>query len=127
MGSLPLDDPLRAAVEPGLRVLPFSPSTMPVARTWQMVLLVVAVSAASYAATAMNPLQETMRIALALTDKQMALLQGPAVALPMAAAAVPLGLLIDRYSRVRLLLALTAADLFGGVLTALASNFVMLG
>src|SRR6202795_205982 len=80
----------------------------------QMALMIIIVSAASFAATAVNPLQETIRDALALTDNQIALLQGPALALPMIAAAVPLGLLIDRYSRVRLLLALTTSDIVGG-------------
>jgi len=91
-----------------------------------MGLLVIAVSAASYAATAMNPLQETMRIALSLTDNQIAILQGPALAFPMLAAAIPLGFLIDRYSRVRLLLALTAFDILGGLLTAIAPDFTLL-
>jgi MFS family permease len=91
-----------------------------------MALLIIVVSAASFAATAVNPLQETMREALALTDNQIAVLQGPALALPMIAAAVPLGLLIDRYSRVRLLLALTTFDIVGGALTALSINFAVL-
>lgn len=91
-----------------------------------MALLVVVVSAASYAATTVNPLQETMRATLSLTDNQVGLLQGPALALPMIVAAVPLGLLIDRYSRVRLLLALTVANMLGGIATAFAFDFSLL-
>lgn len=92
----------------------------------ELLLLTVAVTAAAYAATAVSPLQETMRLALSLTDGQMALLQGPALALPMVIAAIPLGLVIDRYSRVRLILLFSVLDLIGSVGTALASNFTML-
>ena len=86
-------------------------------------LLTVAAASAIYARTALGPLQETMRIALGLTDNQMAMLQGPALALPTIFAAIPLGLAIDRYSRARLLLVLTALNLFGSVFTGLCSDF----
>ena len=60
---------------------------------------------------------------LSLSDNQIALLQGPALALPLVLAAVPLGLAIDRYSRVRLLLLFAVFDVLGSVLTAFASDF----
>jgi hypothetical protein len=65
-------------------------------------------TAGAYARTAMSPLQETMRVALGLSDNQMASLQGPALALPLMLVAVPLGVLIDSRSRVRMLLVLAA-------------------
>jgi MFS family permease len=92
----------------------------------QLLVLALVVSAATYARFAVGPLQETMRLALSLDDNQMALLQGPALALPMVAGAVPLGLLIDRHSRVRLLLLFSFLNLAGSVLTALAPNFAVL-
>jgi predicted MFS family arabinose efflux permease len=92
----------------------------------QILLLMVVVSAANYARTALGPLQETMRAALALTDNQMGLLQGPAVAIPVVLGAIPLGLLIDRYSRVRLLAGLAVLLLLGTTLTALAPGFALL-
>jgi predicted MFS family arabinose efflux permease len=67
-----------------------------------------------------------MRVALALTDNQMALLQGPALAVPLVIASIPLGVAIDRYSRVRLLPILAAGNLIGSLLTALISNFTAL-
>jgi MFS family permease len=82
--------------------------------------------AVAYARTALSPLQESMRVDLALGDTHMALLQGPALALPVALAAIPLGLLIDRHSRVRLLLIFAVIDLAGSLLTALASSFALL-
>lgn len=56
----------------------------------------------------------------------MSLLQGPALALPLVLAAVPLGLCVDRYSRVRLLLLATLLSAIGTVCTALASSFGLL-
>lgn len=92
----------------------------------QLSLLTVAATAVAYSATVVSPLQETMRAALSLTDHQMALLQGPALALPMVIAALPLGLIIDRYSRVRLLFIFSVIDLAASVATALAPSFAML-
>jgi predicted MFS family arabinose efflux permease len=97
-----------------------------VERGFQFVLLTLAATAALYARTAVSPLQETMRIALVLSDNQMALLQGPALALPMVIASVPLGVVIDRHSRVRLLLIFAGCALAANLLTALASHFSML-
>jgi MFS family permease len=92
-------------------------------RSFQLALLTLAVAAAVYARIAVGPLQETMRVALSLSDNQMALLQGPALALPMVMLAIPLGLLIDRYSRVRLVLFFLMLSLLGSVLTAWATSF----
>ena len=91
-----------------------------------MWLLTLAASSAAYAKTALGPLQESIRIALSLTDNQMAMLQGPALALPMVIVAIPLGLLIDRYSRARLLLGLCTLNLLCSGLTAAAPSFAVL-
>ena len=95
-------------------------------RTCQMALLAIAVTGASYAGTTLSPLQETVRDSLGLTDDQVAILQGPAMALPMVAASVPLGLIIDRYSRVRLVMLFAVCDLLGTILTALEPGFAVL-
>lgn len=90
-----------------------------------MWLTIVAVAAA-YARTTIGPLQESLRVALALSDNEMALLQGPALALPMVVATVPLGLAIDRYSRARLLLVFAVVQFVGSLLTAFVSDFWLL-
>jgi len=95
-------------------------------RGLQMVLLAVAVASAAYAGATVSPLQEVMRAALGLSDNQMAILQGPALALPLAIGAVPIGLAIDRYSRTRLLLILTVFDVIGSLGTARAASFAVL-
>lgn len=95
-------------------------------RGLQFLLLTFTGAAAALAGRAISPMQETMRVALSLSDNQMALLQGPALALPVVIAAIPLGFFIDRYTRVRLLMLFTALSIFGSVLTAVASGFAML-
>lgn len=95
-------------------------------RNIQFLLLCLAATTAMFARTAISPLQETIRIALSLSDNQMALLQGPALALPMAITAIPMGLVIDRYSRVRLLFFFALLEVGGSLLTAIASGFAML-
>jgi MFS family permease len=92
----------------------------------QLLLLTVVATAGAYAQIAVSPLQEAIRAALVLSDNQIALLQGPAMALPLVIAAVPLGLLIDRCSRARLLVVFAALGAAGSLLTALASSFELL-
>ena len=95
-------------------------------RVLQLLLLTSAAGAGIYARTAVGPLQEAIRPALSLSDNQMALLQGPTLALPLVIAAVPLGLGVDRYSRANLLVIATVLDLVGTVTTALATSFTLL-
>jgi len=74
--------------------------------TWvQMLLLTIAAMAGSYARVTFGPLQEAIRTTLQLTDNQIAVLQGLALAVPLMVLTIPLGLAIDRYSRIRLILA----------------------
>jgi MFS family permease len=91
-----------------------------------LLLLTITATAQVFALTTLNPLQETMRIALGLSDNQIGLLQGPAVALPMVLGTVPLGLAIDRYSRARLTFLLAVLCVAGSVLTAVATSFTIL-
>jgi MFS family permease len=95
-------------------------------RGMQLLLLALAITAAVYAKRALSPLQETMRVVLALSDHDMALLQGPALALPMLLAAIPIGLIVDRYSRTRLLQILCALIVLGTLLSACAPSFRVL-
>lgn len=103
--------------------LPASPTT---GRAFQLFVLSIALGAAVYSKSAIGPLQETMRGALQLSDNEMALLQGAALGFPMLVVSVPLGLLIDRRSRARLLVVLVGMITIGSALTAFASNFTLL-
>jgi MFS family permease len=100
-----------------------------IGRGLQLCLLAAAMACGGYVRTAISPLQETLRLALSLSDNQMAVLQGPVIGIPVALAALPLGFLIDRYSRARLLFVLIVLSLVGTLLTAFAvfaSNFALL-
>lgn len=89
----------------------------------QLVILAVAMAAGGYVRTVTSPLQEAMRVSLSLTDNHMALVQGAVIGIPIALAAIPLGVLIDRQSRVRLLGALIVISVLANVATAFASSF----
>jgi len=95
-------------------------------RLGQLLLLAVAMAAGGYARTIVSPLQEAIRVALSISDNDIALLQGPALGIPLAIAAVPLGFLIDRYVRIRLLFVLTALNVAGSIATVLATQFAQL-
>lgn len=87
-----------------------------------MLALTIAACMAVYARTAFSPLQEATQSALALSDNQMGLLQGPALALPLVIGAIPLGFAIDRYRRARLLFIFAAVTVVGSVATAFATS-----
>lgn len=103
-----------------------SKSTLVPGRLIQLLLLAVGMAAGGYVRTEISPLQEALAAALSITDNQMAVLQGPLIGIPVTLAAIPLGLVIDRYSRVRLLFALVALSCIGSLITAFAPNFTAL-
>lgn len=94
-------------------------------RGFQLLLMSLVTASALLARTSLGPLQETMRVAMALNDNQMALLQGPPLAFG-AIATVPLGILIDRYSRVLLIWCFAVLGLLATGLTAAASSVAVL-
>jgi MFS family permease len=79
-----------------------------------------------YCRTAIGPLQETVRQSLQLNDNQMALLQGAAMAVPMACGSIPLGVLVDRVSRAYLLRFFVALAAGSCALSAFASQYGVL-
>lgn len=95
-------------------------------RGLQLLLIAAAMAASNYGRTALGPLQESVRTSLALNDNQMALVQGPAITWPIVLAAVPLGLLIDRYCRARLLFIFVLCAVLGTFATSLARDFASL-
>src|SRR5690348_14117705 len=92
----------------------------------QLLLLATAAWAANYTRTTLGPLQETMQRTLSLSDNQVALLQGLALALPLALGAIPIGLLADRLSHKAILLSALTLALLSSILTAFSSNFEIL-
>jgi MFS family permease len=75
------------------------------------------------ARSVLSPLQELVRADLGLTDNQVSLVQGAAIALPLALVSIPIGRLVDRANRTRLLIVLALVCAAGSVLTAFAHGF----
>ena len=88
-------------------------------------LLTLAVFSGTAARYAISPLQELVGADLHLGDNQIALLQGMAIALPTALISIPLGRLVDRTNRARLLIILALLCAAGSLMTALAHSFTI--
>ena len=70
-----------------------------------------------------SPVSEAIKLDLGLSDRQTSLVQGLAVAIPVALLAIPLGRLTDLSNRVRLLIAMALIWSAGTALTAFAQGF----
>jgi len=92
-------------------------------RAFMLAMLILAAAGAVLARSALGPFQDAVGRSLSLNDNQVALLQGPALALPLLLSAIPLGLLVDRYRRVWILMGALAAAALGTAATAWAPSF----
>ena len=92
----------------------------------QLLLMTLAIGAAVYARFSLGPLQEALRTDMGLSDDQVALVQGPAIALPMAIGAIPLGLVVNRVPRHLLFGLALALAMSGGFLSAAAGGLELL-
>lgn len=91
-----------------------------------LLLLAITVASGSALQGAFSTVQEAAKADLHLTDTQMGLVQGLATSIPLAVLSVPLGLLVDRSHRVRILIVMAVAWIIGAALTAYAQSFAML-
>jgi len=98
---------------PKFAVLPLALLAMLVAASWCM-------------QQSFGTVQEAAKSDLHLSDNQLGLLQGLAVSIPIAVLAVPIGRLVDRGNRVRLMIVLALLWSFGTLLTAFAPDFATL-
>lgn len=89
----------------------------------QLLLLAIAVWGTVYARFALGPLQEAVKSNLSLTNNQIALLQGAALAVPMAALSVPFGLLVDRWPRAPIFIAVALLSLVTTAIMGAAHSF----
>lgn len=88
-----------------------------------ILLISLALLGGASARSVLSPLQELVRADLGLTDNQVSLVQGAAIALPLALVSIPIGRLVDRANRTRLLMVLALLCAAGSVLTAFAQGF----
>jgi MFS family permease len=89
-------------------------------------LVALALLGGSAARAVLSPLQELMQSDLGFSDNQVSLIQGAAMALPLVVVSMPLGRLVDRASRTRLLIALALLCAVGSALTAIAHSFAVM-
>lgn len=95
-------------------------------RLVQLLVLSVSTASANYSQAIFSPLQEAIRAALLLSDNQLALLQGLAMAVPIAMIGIPIGRLVDRSSRVRILRVFALVSVIGAAATAASVSFTQL-
>jgi MFS family permease len=89
-------------------------------------LLCGAIAVGAMMRSVLSPVQEAAKADLNLSDVQMSLVQGLAIAVPMIALSIPLGRLVDRSNRIRLLFSMGMLAVIGTVLSGLAHSFVVL-
>lgn len=89
-------------------------------------LLALALFMGTAAKVVLSPLQELVSADLRMSDNETGLIQGLALAIPLALLSVPLGRLVDSTNRARLLVAMALACAAGSALTALAHTFAMM-
>ena len=70
--------------------------------------------------------QEGAKAELHLSDYSLSLIQGLSAALPLALFSIPIGILVDRHNRVRIMLVLVATFVLGTMLTAFANSVLLL-
>ena len=70
--------------------------------------------------------QEGAKAELHLSDYTLSLIQGLSAALPLAVFSIPIGILVDRYNRVRIMIALALVWTLGTVLTGFAQGVPVL-
>lgn len=73
-----------------------------------------------------STVQQGAKAELGLSDVQLGLIQGVGAAVPMVLFSIPIGILVDRRNRVRLLVAFAALSILGTLVTAAASGVAML-
>src|SRR5882757_3683966 len=90
----------------------------------QLLAVMAAGWGATFAVATLGPMQESMRAALHLSDNEVSVLQGPILYLPSMVAAVPLGYLIDRFSRASLLSVFACLECLAVVLASRSTGLV---
>lgn len=105
-------------------------SIAPVARPRRigltLTILSLSIAAGCAVQAAFGPVQEFARADLAMTDLQMGLVQGMAVAVPAALLSIPVGWLADHTNRVRMMVVLALLWSIGAAASAFATSFELL-
>ena len=91
-----------------------------------LLLLAMAIAAGRISSEVFAVVQESAKAELGLSDFQLSMVQGVAAAIPLATMSIPLGLMIDRQNRMRMLIALGFAWTAGLAMAGWANGMTML-
>ena len=91
-----------------------------------LAMLALAMATGFAAMGSFSTVQEGAKAELHLSDDMLALIQGLGAAVPLALFSIPIGILVDRFRRTRLLLALAGLWTVGTALTAIAPSIGVL-
>jgi MFS family permease len=106
---------------------PIEAASSPFARTLLPLLALALAMAVGFTMMgSFGTVQEGAKAELHLSDYTLSLIQGLSAALPLAVFSIPIGILVDRYNRVRMMIALALVWTLGTVLTAFAQVARML-
>lgn len=91
-----------------------------------LILFALVVALSQQAMAQFSVVQEAAKAQLGLDDIKLSLVQGLGAAIPMVALSIPIGILVDRTNRMRLLIALASLWTLGTIGTAFADDFTTL-
>ena len=91
-----------------------------------LLLLALAMAVGFTAMGSFGVVQENAKAELGLSDNALGLIQGLGAAVPLVLFSIPIGVLVDRHNRVRLMILLASVWTIGTVLTAFAPNIPVL-
>ena len=106
---------------------PIEAASPPFARTLLPLLALALAMAVGFTMMgSFGTVQEGAKAELHLSDYTLSLIQGLSAALPLAVFSIPIGILVDRYNRVRMMIALALVWTLGTVLTGFAQGVPVL-
>ena len=91
-----------------------------------LLLLALTMAVGFTAMGSFGVVQENAKAELGLSDNALGLIQGLGAAIPLVLFSIPIGILVDRHNRVRLMILLASVWTLGTLLTAFAPNIPVL-
>ncbi|MES2989123.1 MAG: MFS transporter [Pseudomonadota bacterium] len=91
-----------------------------------LILFALVVALSQQALNQFSVVQEAARAQLGFNDIQLSLIQGLGAAIPMVVLSIPIGILVDRTNRIRLMIVLAGIWTLGTLGTAFATDFTTL-
>ncbi len=93
---------------------------------WSLLALTLAMAIGFTMMGSFATVQESVKAELRLSDAMLGIIQGVSAAVALVACSIPIGMLVDRFMRVRVLISLAALWTVGTILTAVADSMTIL-